>query len=372
MDPIPLIEPVVGDEELDNVREVLESGWMTEGPFAEELQEGVSDLTGVAHATTVTSCTTGLEVALDALGVGPGDEIVLPDFTYPATANVVVRLGATPVLVDVKPTTYNIDPERVAEAITEDTVAIMPVSLFGHPVDPGPIQRLADDHNLAVVEDAAWSLGSEFDGQAVGSQFDVSVFSFHPRKILTTGEGGAITTDDDALMREMRTIKNFGLSHYEDNEGFVRADATNYRMSDILAAVGVAQLQRSDEIFERRREVATRYDKLLASVDGIQPPHVDNRAHHTYGSYCAYVDVGDDTVRDNLIDLMSDRDIETQIGTYALHRTDAFDEAERATTLEVSADLYHNLLTLPITHSMTEADQERVVNALDEELERFR
>jgi len=372
MERIPLIEPVVGEDELGNVEEVLASGWMTEGPFAEELQNRVADMVGVDHAITVTSCTTGLELALDAAGLGVGDEVIVPSFTYPATANVVVRLGARPVLVDVERDTYNIDPDAIEAAVTEDTAAIVPVSLFGLPLEADPINDVAEAHDLVVVEDAAWALGSRRGDRAAGSQFDASVFSFHPRKILTTGEGGVVTTDDDAFQRDMRTIKNFGLSHDEGSDGFVEPDATNYRLSDILAAVGVAQMERGDEIFGHRQEIAAQYDERLSAVDGLEPPATPNGVEHTYGSYCVYVSAGDGDTRDALIDRLDDADIESQVGTYALHLTDAFADAKRGTSLDRSADLYHNLLTLPIAHGMGTEEVDRVVDALEDALDDYR
>lgn len=372
MERIPLIEPVVGEDELGNVEEVLDSGWMTEGPFAEELQDRVAAMTGADHAITVTSCTTGLELALDAADVGQGDEVIVPSFTYPATANVAVRLGATPVLVDVDRESYNIDPDAIEAAVTDETAAIMPVSLFGLPLDAEPINEIADEHDLLVVEDAAWALGSRYGEQPAGSQFDASVFSFHPRKILTTGEGGVVTTDDEELQRGMRTIKNFGLSHYEGSEGFVEPDATNYRLSDILASVGVAQMDKAEEVFAHRQEIAAQYDEGLSAVEGVEPPAVPDGVEHTYGSYCVYVSAGDDETRDALIDRLDEADIESQVGTYALHLTDAFADAKRGTSLERSADLYHNLLTLPIAHGMGTPEVERVVDALDEALDEYR
>jgi dTDP-4-amino-4,6-dideoxygalactose transaminase len=198
----------------------------------------------------------------------------------------------------------------------------------------------------------------------VGSQFDASVFSFHPRKSITTGEGGMVTTDDGALEEEMRCIKNFGLAQ-DDRSGFVRADATNYRLSDVLAAIGVAQMEKRERIMGRREELAARYDELLADVDGVRPPFVPDAAEHTYGSYCAYVDAGDEGTRDALMDRLDDENIETQVGTYALHLTPAFEDAKRTGSLDGAEALYHDLLTLPMEDSMTEADQHRVVEGLE-------
>lgn len=368
-DRIPLIEPVVGEEELANVESVLDSGYMTQGPYAEEMEETFASMVEAEHAITVTSCTTGMELALEALGIGSGDEVIVPDFTHPATGNVVERVGASTVLVDVDRGTYNIDTEAVAAAVTEDTAAILPVAWGGQPLDHEPLQEIADDHDLAILEDAACSAKASFNGQPVGSQFDASVFSFHPRKVLTTGEGGMITTDDDELAREIRSIKNFGTDPMGDRHGFFKADATNYRFSDILAAVGVAQLEKADEIISRRREIAARYDELLADLDGVIPPAVIDGGNHNYQCYCVYIEAGDDELRDELIDALGEKGIETQIGTYALHDTDAFGDAKRHGSLENSAALQDNLLTLPVAHSMTDSQQDRVVEELENAIE---
>ncbi len=365
-DSISLIEPVVGEEELSNVREVLESGYMTQGPFAEEFEERFADAVDAEHGVTATSCTTGLELGLEAAGVGEGDEVLIPDFTHPATGNAVVRVGAEPVLVDVDRRTYNIDYDAMEEAVTDDTAAVMPVSWGGQPLDHDRVNEVADRHDLVVVEDAACAAGASFDGEPVGSQFDVSVFSFHPRKVLAVGEAGMVTTDDDELERTVRELKNFGADLSGSEVEFVRADATNYRLSDVLAAIGVEQVRKMDDIVERRREIAARYDDLLEDVEAVTAPYEPPEAVHNYQSYCVYVEAGDDDRRDDIIEEMAEESIETQIGTYALHRTEAFGDAERRGGLDGSYDLYRNLLTLPVAHGMTEEDQDRVVRNLQE------
>lgn len=368
-DTISLIEPVVGEAELENVKAVLDSGYMTQGPYAQEFEDRFADRTETRHGITVTSCTTGMELVFEALDIGSGDEVILPDFTHPATGNVVERIGADPVLVDVDRETYNIDPTAVREAVTDRTAALLPVAWGGQPLDPDPLYEIADEHDLVIVEDAACGAGASYDGDPVGSQFDASVFSFHPRKVLTTGEGGVITTDDDELERTVRSIKNFGTDPSGDRTGFFRADATNYRFSDILAAVGVAQLERADEITSRRREIAAIYDDLLESIDGVDTPTVIENGVHNYQSYCIYVEAGDTSLRDTLIDELADESIETQIGTYALSETKAFGNAKRGGDLSTSTDLYHNLLTLPVSHSMSDEDQQRVVDELKEAIQ---
>jgi dTDP-4-amino-4,6-dideoxygalactose transaminase len=366
---ISLIEPVVGDEELENIKDVLDSGYMTQGPYAEEMEEKFKSMVKVDNAITVTSCTTGMELALEALGIGSGDEVIVPDFTHPATGNVVERVGASPVLVDVDRETYNIDHNEAEAAVTEDTAAILPVAWGGQPLNHKPFHKIADRYDLDIIEDAACSAKASFDGQPVGSQFDVSVFSFHPRKVLTTGEGGIITTSDDEIAREIRSIKNFGTDPMGNRHGFFKSDATNYRFSDILASVGVAQLRKANKIIGRRREIASRYDELLKSLDGVTSPAVIEGGKHNYQCYCVYIEAGDDELRDELIDAMAEEEIETQIGTYALHDTEAFNDVTQQGDLKNSTALQDNLLTLPVSHSMTESQQNRVVETLQSEIE---
>lgn len=363
-DSIPLIEPVVGEDELGNIEEVLESGYMTQGPFGDEFEERFSDAVNSEHAITATSCTTGMELALEAVGVGEGDEVVIPDFTHPATGNAVVRVGAEPVLVDVNRRTYNIDYDEMEDAVGPDTAAVLPVSWGGQPLDTNRVNEVAEKNDLAVVEDAACAAGASFDGEPVGSQFDVSAFSFHPRKVLAVGEGGMVTTDDDEMERNVREIKNFGADLTGDTVDFVRGDATNYRLSDVLSAIGVEQVKKMDRIIDKRREIAARYDDMLEEIDGVVPPYEPDRAYHNYQCYCVYVKAGDDEKRDEIIEEMAEKNIETQIGTYSLHKTPAFEDAKRSGDLGDSYDLYKNLLTLPVAHSMTEEEQERVVEEL--------
>lgn len=371
MDRVPLIEPVLDGTELEKVHEVLDSGYLAQGSYTTEFESLMAEWTETAHAVATTSCTVGLELALDALGIGDGDEVIVPSFTYPATANAVVRVGADPVLVDVDRDTYNIDPAQAAEAVGDDTAALLPVAWGGQPLDADPLRDIADDNDLTIVEDAACAAGASYDGEKSGSQFDASVFSFHPRKVITTGEGGVVTTHDPEIEETMRRIKNFGTNPTTD-VGFVRADATNYRLSDVLAAIGVAQMQKCEAIISRRRELARRYDKLVETVQGIDPPTEPAGSTHTYQSYCVYIEVGDDGARDKVIESLDNADIESQIGTYAVHNTEAFADARRVGDLSTSAALETNLLTLPIAHSMSEKDQNRVVNELDRALEQHR
>lgn len=358
---IKLIEPVVGKEEIKNIGKVLRSGWLTEGPQVAEFEERIKKYIDVRYAIATTSCTTAIELALRALKIGPGDEVIVPDFTHPATGNMVRWIGATPVLVDVDLFSYNIDPEEVEKAITQKTRCILPVSWGGNPLEIKPLDEMKEKHGLFIVEDAACSLGSEFDGKKTGTMADITCLSFHPRKIITTGEGGMATTDNATYAERIKHLKKFGMETANGEITFT-GDGTNYKLSDILAAIGIAQMSKIDAIIKRRIELAKRYTELLANVDSVRPPEKKKNAKHIYQTYAIYVEK--DGIRDKIIEDLRKKNIETQIGTYSLHLQPSYKQAKKVGKLEGAEKLYRNLLTLPMCHSMTKADQEYVVAEL--------
>lgn len=362
-----LIEPVVGKEEIRNVSKVLRSGWLTEGSQVATFEERIKKYLGVDYAIAATSCTTAIELALRALKIGPGDEVVVPDFTHPATANMVRWVGATPVLVDVDLFSYNVDPEEVEKAVTKNTRCILPVSWGGNPLDNKPLNETREKHDLFIVEDAACSLGAEFDGKKTGTVADITCLSFHPRKIITTGEGGMAVTDDPDYAKRMGRLKKFGMETVDGEIKFTRA-GTNYKLSDVLAAIGVAQMDKIDAIIKRRIELAKCYTDLLAEVDSVRAPEKKKGAKHTYQTYAVYIEKGG--VRDKIIEDLRKMGIETQIGTYALHLQPSYRRAKKVGKLERAEKLYRNLLTLPMCHLMTKADQERVVSELKKSVRR--
>jgi dTDP-4-amino-4,6-dideoxygalactose transaminase len=364
-DRIPLIEPVVGDAELEQIEAVIESRYLTQGPVTEQFESEVAERVGTNHAVAVTSCTVGLELTLQAFGIGEGDEVLIPDFTYPATGTAVTRVGANPILVDVNQETYNVDPRAVREAITNRTAAVLPVSWGGRPLESEPFREIGSEFDLPIIEDAACSLGSRFAGDPVGSQFDASVFSFHPRKPITTGEGGVITTDDNDIASKLNSIKYFGTEQRGDEIAFANADATNAKLSDLLSAVGLAQLEKFDEILYRRRSLGEHYTELLSDIDGVRPPNERDRSYWNYQSYSVLMMNADSDRRDAIIERLSKAGIESQIGTYALHRTEVFEDAKRSGELRSAGSLYESLLTLPLADSMTDSDQKQVVDALE-------
>ena len=311
-----LTRPQTDEAELDEIREVLASGTLTQGPKVAQLEAMVAELVGVPHAFATTSATTALHLSLVALGVGPGDEVLVPDFTFPATANVVVQQNATPVLVDVRLTDFAIDPDDLERRITPRAKAIMPVHPFGLPADMRRVGEIGERHGLAVVEDAACALGATLDGRQVGAFGIAGCFSFHPRKSITTGEGGMITTADDELAQRIGLLRSHG-GVREGGRFRFEAAGFNYRMSDILAAVGVAQMRKLATFLAARRRVAGWYDAALADVAGVRRPVTPESATHTYQSYVVLLEERVD--RDGVIAALRGEGIETTIGTYALH-----------------------------------------------------
>jgi perosamine synthetase len=271
MNPIPVNAPLLDGNERRYLLECIDSGWISsEGPFVQRLESGMAQRTGRRHAVAVCNGSAALEAAVAALGLGSGDEVILPTFTIISCAAAVVRAGAMPVLVDCDPITWNMDVEHVAAAITPRTRAIMAVHVYGLPVDMDPLLALAQQHGLKVIEDAAEMHGQTYHGRPCGSFGDISVFSFYPNKLVTTGEGGMLLTDDDALAERCRGLRNLC---FQPQRRFVHEElGWNLRMSNLQAAIGVAQLERLDEFVARKRRMGRRYGELLSELKGVELP----------------------------------------------------------------------------------------------------
>ena len=291
---IPITKPVLGEEEHAALRAPIEAGWVVQGPQVAEFERRFATYTGAPHAVASTSCTTALHLVLAALGLGPGDEVVVPAFTWVSTANVVEYQGATPVFADIDLATFNLDPDALRAAITERTVGIIPVHLFGLCAEMGPILEIAERHGLWVLEDAACGFGAYYHGASAGTLGTAGAFSFHPRKSITTGEGGMVTTADDALARKVAVLRDHGasrtdLSRHLGRAGFLLADyddlGFNYRMTDLQGAVGCVQMDRAPWILEQRARVAATYDRLLGGLDWIAAPVVPVGHVHGWQSY---------------------------------------------------------------------------------------
>ena len=366
---IQLMKPWITEDEYLAVKKVLESGYLTDGPVTREFEAGFNQVIGSKHSVATTSCATALELALRVLKIGPGDEVIVPDYTHPATADVVCMVGATPVLVDVDHKSYNINFKLVEEAITDKTKAIIPVSLFGNPLNPANIKKIKDNHNVFVVEDAACSAGASYNGVNTGVMSDITCFSFHPRKAITTGEGGMLTTQNDDWYNLAKKVKHFGGEIIPGTKIFrFPYLGTNYKFPNILAAVGVEQLKKIDTIIKKRCEKAEIYKKLLSSVSGIKTPVAEEGAKHIYQSFACVLDKGID--RNALIIKLKELGIETQIATYCLHVQPYFKKTARMIgDLKNSEELFNRSIVLPIHNFLTGEEQEYVVEKLKENMD---
>ena len=348
---IRLAWPDVGAEEAAAVAEVLASGRLTMGPKVEEFEAELARACGVEHAAAVSSGTAALHLAVMALGIGGGDEVVVPAYTFPATANVVAIAGARAVLVDVDPATMNLDPGRVAEAVTPRTRAVLGVHLFGRPLPWEELQSVLPER-VQLLEDAAGALGARRRGTACGGLGELGCLSFHPRKIVTTGEGGAVTTNDPELTQRIRELRDHGIDRRGDFR--LATPGLNYRLSEIHGAVGIPQLRRLEELLEARERIAQGYEERLRGL--VETPSAEASDRHGWQAYVVQLDR-----RDEALAALRERGIEAQIGTYALHRLEAYSDqgpfpgADRC---------FARALALPFHTRLTEVDLDRIADAL--------
>jgi perosamine synthetase len=360
---IPLIRPFINESVKKRVCEVLDSGFLTEGPVTGELEGMFREYVECAHAIAVTSCTTGLELALRALNVGPGDEVIVPDYTYPATADAVAIVGATVVLVDVSRDTMLIDYDKLEQAVSERTKAVIPVSLFGNPLDYDRLNEIKKVYGISIIEDSACSIGASYRGVKVGNLADISVFSLHPRKFITTGEGGIITTSNPGWAEWMLSYKHFGMRRNDSRSDIIfERIGSNYKMSDVLAAIALEQMRVIDQLLFRRRELAENYKSLLSGLKEISIPECTRGGNHSFQSFCIYV-----RQRDQVMKKMREAGIEVQIGTYALHMHPAFASArggEISGSLSGSNFAYSHCLALPLYHDLTPKMQAYIATEL--------
>ena len=368
-EPIPIIRPDVQAEEVDGpIRDVLESGMLTSGRNVAEFERSVADWVDVEHAVATTSATTAIHLALVGLGVGAGDEVLVPDFTFPATLNAVIQTGATPVLVDSCAESFDMDPEIAADLVSDRTKVVLPVDPFGQPADHLVLEGIASSVGAALVVDAACSLGAERSGLRCGSHGSAGCFSFHPRKVVTCGEGGMVTTDDSVLADRLRLLRSHGgARHAKPGLEFVEP-GFNYRLSEIPAILGLSQVRRLGGILDDRRGTAARYDAALQGISGVTVLLPAPGVKWSYQSYVVVLDEGID--RDGIIGLMAEEMIETTIGTYACHEHPAFAPWSIGVALPNSARHAAHSLTLPLVPRMEDHQVDRVVETLDRVIRR--
>jgi dTDP-4-amino-4,6-dideoxygalactose transaminase len=345
---IRLAFPELGEAELEAVREVFESGALTMGPRVEELEALVAAVCGVEHAVAVSNGTAALHLAVLALGMGPGDEVIVPAYTFPATANVVRLAGATPVLVDVDPATFNLDLGRVYDAVTSRTKAVLAVHLFGRPLDWEALQS-AVPPEVTLLEDAAGALGAQWRGMPCGGLGAAGCLSFHPRKIVTTGEGGAVTTNDAEVAAAVRRLRHHGIEGTD-----IAAPSTNYRLADILCAVGIPQLRRLDELLAERTRIAEGYAERLRDL--VEVPSADEGDVHGWQAYVIRLDR-----RAEAMEALRAEGIEVQIGTYALHHLSAYRDQGPFPGADAA---FERGLALPFHSRLTDADLDCVAEGV--------
>jgi perosamine synthetase len=392
---VPITKPSLGEEEARAPFDSIKSGWVTQGPKVAEFEKAVAAYVGAKHGVATTSCTTGLHLALATAGIGPGDEVIVPSFTFIASANAILYTGATVVFCEIDPKTFNIDPNDIEKRITKKTKAIMPIDQIGLSADMDAVNAIAKKHGLDVVEDAAPAIGedyypeasavrgdgagqrpAQYKGKKVGSNAHQTVFSFHPRKVITTGEGGMITTDDDAFADRARKLRAHGMSvsdldrHTSDRviiEEYPEL-GFNYRMTDIQASIGLVQLRRLDELLRIRREKAQRYNAELAEVKGLEVPFVPKYASHTYQSYCLRLTKDCRLDREDLMTNLLRRGIATRRGVMASHLEKTYTDRIGKVSLPVTEQATRSTMLIPLYASLTDEEQSWVIESLREEL----
>jgi len=358
---IPAASPDIGEEELRYVTEALKSGWVSsKGPFIEEFEKRFSGYIGAKHGIATSNGTVALHLALVALGIGPGDEVLVPSLTFIATANAVTYTGAKPVFLDSHPDYWCVDPNVVRESITDRTKAIVLVHLYGHPCDMEPILEVARSRDLCVIEDCAEAHGAEYRHKKVGSFGDVSCFSFYGNKTITTGEGGMCVTDHEELAQKMRILKDHGMNpkkrFWHDVVGF------NYRMTSLQAALGLAQLDKVERLVERKRRIAETYREHLKHTKNMVLAPEMSWAKSTYWFYSVLLDVG---LRDNVIALLDQEGIETRPFFYPIHILPPYSHGLK---LPVAERLSAAGLSLPSGPRITNEEIGNVTSALDRAL----
>lgn len=368
---IPVMRPWIGAEEAAAAAATVESGWVAQGPRVAEFERAFAASIGVGHGVAVSSCTAALHLALLAAAVGPGDEVVVPSLSFIATANAARYVGARPVFADVDAVTLNLTPETVEPVLTDRTRTVILVDQCGVPADLDAMRKLCDPRGIAIVEDAACAVGAEYRERPVGAGADVAAFSFHPRKLLTTGEGGMVVTPDGELAARLRRLREHGMDVSATQRHASRQPVIehyletgyNYRMTDIQAAIGLVQLGKLPALVARRRELATRYQRLLAGIPGLRTITDPVYGRTNFQSFWVLLPVEAPVGRDEMLRLLAAEGISARRGIMAAHAEPAYAEGG-PWTLPVTERITANSLILPLFHDLSVAEQDMVVEVL--------
>lgn len=376
---IPIALPVLGPEEAEAARQAVVSGWVSQGPQVAAFEQEFAAAVGAPYACAVSNCTTALHLALLAVGVGPGDEVITVSHSFIATANCIRYVGATPVFVDIDPMTYNIDRNCVAAAITPRTRAIIAVHQMGMPCDLVALSALANRHGIPLIEDAACALGSEIfvhgRWERVGKPHgQIACFSFHPRKVLTTGEGGMLTTANPAYAKKFKLLRQHGMTvpdtvRHSSNEVLFEGYSEvgfNYRMTDIQAAIGRKQLMRLSGLVARRREIAAHYEALLSGMDGLELPFEPVWARSNWQSYCVRLPAG--VNQKTLMQSLLDKGISTRRGIMCSHREEPYADCARRHSLRQSELAQDRAILLPLYAQLLDKEIVLIANTLADAL----
>jgi perosamine synthetase len=371
-DQIPFLKPWLGEEEVEAVRQVILSGWVSMGPKVAEFERAIATLVGAQHAVATNAATTALHLALLVGGVQPGDEVLCPSFTCMATANAIILAGAAPRFVDIDPRTFNIDPRDAESRLTPQTRAIMMVDQIGLPADLDAFVALSQRHGLLLIEDAATALGARYKNRLLGGWGVPACFSFHPRKMITTGEGGMLVTNNAAWAERARILRSTGASVSDlvrhQAKGVIVQEyldaGFNYRMTDVQAAIGLVQLTRLAQMQAERKRQAAFYDRALADIEEAEPPYVPPYAEHAYSSYCIRVRPSSPVSAHTIVVRMAERGVSCRHGNQPLHWEPYFRDRMTRLSLPHTEAAARDTFFLPIFPGLTVEQQQQVVTAL--------
>lgn len=366
---IAIAKPYISKEEAEAAYQTILTGWVTQGPRVAEFEEKFAAYTGAKHAVAVSNCTTALHLAMIVAGIGKDDEVICPSMSYIATANSIMYVGAKPVFAEVNPETYNIDVEDAERRITPRTKAILIVHQIGLPADIEAFRRICDKHKLILIEDAACAAGSAFHGKKIGSHSDLVCFSFHPRKVITTGDGGMITTNNEAYYNRLKLLRQHGMSvndrvRHESKQVIIEDHLEvgfNYRMTDIQAAMGIKQLERLDFIIEERRKIAHRYLDAFKDIPFIRLPQEPEGYFTNWQSFSIYLKPECPVERTDLMQMLLDRGIATRRGVMTSHRESAYAQVRHEIHLPISEDAADRSIIIPLFVPMTDEEIQTVI-----------
>jgi perosamine synthetase len=366
---IPIAKPYLTKKEAKAAYDTILTGWITQGPRVAEFEQKFAEYTGARYAVAVSNCTTALHLAMIVAGIGPGDEVICPSMSYIATANCIKYVGAKPVFAEINPSNYNLDIKDVSKKINEKTKAILLVHQIGMPADIDQFKELAAKHQLHLIEDAACAAGSSYNGSKIGSHSDLVCFSFHPRKVISTGDGGMITTNNEAYYNRMKLLRQHGMSVNDrarhESSKIIFEDhlevGYNYRLTDIQAAVGIQQLEKIDWIVGKRRKIAKRYHKAFKGINCIQLPTEKKGYFSNYQSYSIYLKDNCPHSRNEIMQKMLDAGVSTRRGIMTTHRETAYKEECAGLSLPVSEKACDRSIILPLFVPMKDEDIDKVI-----------